>query len=160
MRTKEELAAYHREWRAKNKDRLRELNRVKMAEWRARNPEKVRESNRKQRQKPGAKERNYAKTVEWRKANADKVRKQQIRHKYGLSGDQFDAMLQAQNWCCAICGTQLRFGLGGLTVDHCHTTGRVRGILCTQCNTGVGMFRENPATFTRALAYLEAHAGL
>jgi hypothetical protein len=64
-------------------------------------------------------------------------------------------MWAEQNGRCAICSTTLREGRGGAAVDHCHRTGKVRGLLCSPCNTAIGKLREDPALFASALAYLE-----
>lgn len=63
-------------------------------------------------------------------------------------------MRTAQNGRCLICGE----GSRRLEIDHCHTTGRVRGLLCIYCNTGLGRFKDNPALLARAIAYLTDHS--
>ena len=65
-----------------------------------------------------------------------------------------DAMLAAQGGRCAICGTDEPGGTGWHT-DHCHVTGRVRGILCHHCNVGLGCFKDNPEFMREAIKYLE-----
>ncbi|WP_344447709.1 endonuclease domain-containing protein [Kitasatospora nipponensis] len=61
-------------------------------------------------------------------------------------------MLADQGSCCAVCG--LLAGDRALQVDHCHTTGRVRGLLCRKCNSGIGMLGDSPEGVQRALSYL------
>lgn len=73
--------------------------------------------------------------------------------RYGLSTAQFDAFVLGQEGRCAICRAELR----KLNVDHCHDSERVRGLLCTTCNTGLGKFGDDPTVLRRAAAYLEAH---
>lgn len=76
---------------------------------------------------------------------------------YGLTTEQFDALLAAQDGKCAICGTTEWRGRGKSPhVDHCHETRRVRGLLCDFCNRGLGMFGDDPARLRAAAAYLEA----
>jgi hypothetical protein len=65
-------------------------------------------------------------------------------------------MLEAQDYKCAICGVLdvVAPGNGALAVDHCHETGRVRGLLCSICNTSLGGFRDDPELLQRAVNYL------
>jgi hypothetical protein len=82
-------------------------------------------------------------------------RKSHLKRKYGLTLEDFDRMLADQNGGCAICGTQ-----GVDHVDHSHTTGEVRGILCFRCNAAIGQLDDDPER-ARALArYLEQDAEL
>jgi len=81
--------------------------------------------------------------------------------KYGLSVDQYDAMFVAQHGVCAVClKVETTFDprcgkVRKLAVDHDHTTGRVRGLLCRECNTGLGHFKDSPSLLRMATAYLE-----
>lgn len=79
------------------------------------------------------------------------------RYKYGLTDEQYDALLAAQNGACAICGTTEWNGGKAKSphVDHCHETGRVRGLLCGGCNNGLGNFGDDPARLRAAADYLE-----
>lgn len=79
----------------------------------------------------------------------------EIKKNYGLTPDEFNTMLNAQNSKCKICKEPLSAGRGGSVVDHCHKTERIRGLLCNGCNSGIGWFRENPARLLAAIAYLE-----
>lgn len=73
--------------------------------------------------------------------------------KYGLTLAQFDAMLVAQGFECAICSTPLTDGRR-TSVDHCHATGKVRGLLCGHCNSGLGFFKDSPDKLFAAATYL------
>jgi hypothetical protein len=81
--------------------------------------------------------------------------------KYGLTADDYWAMVEAQAGVCAICGqvesTTRRGEVKTLAVDHDHTTGAVRGLLCNRCNTGIGLLGDNPATLAAAIRYLNSH---
>jgi hypothetical protein len=74
--------------------------------------------------------------------------------KYGLTEERFLAMYVEQHESCAICHKP--FG-STPCVDHDHDTGIVRGLLCSQCNTGLGMFKESIRTLAQAIVYLEGH---
>jgi hypothetical protein len=73
----------------------------------------------------------------------------QLKAKYGITDEDYDAMAEAQGYRCAICESDAPF-----VVDHCHQTGRVRGLLCHNCNVGLGHFKDNPQILTAALQYL------
>lgn len=91
-------------------------------------------------------------------------RRASLLSKYGLTLEKFDSMWETQKGCCDICETPLSNAFkGGATnnahntanVDHCHTSGSVRGILCAVCNKGLGLFKDNPPMLRRAANYLE-----
>jgi hypothetical protein len=87
--------------------------------------------------------------VEYRDSLYDRRYKSQ----YGISMDEYKAMLARQGGVCAICRQQ---SARALSVDHCHTTGKVRGLLCQTCNSGLGSYRDDPSLTRAATAYLEA----
>jgi hypothetical protein len=106
-----------------------------------------------------------AATRKWRAESPDKnalsSRKAKLKQNYGISLDQFADMLAAQDHACAICGTKEPKGRGcTFHVDHCHTTGVVRGLLCHHCNVGLGNFRDDPERLTAALQYLATREAL
>ena len=76
-----------------------------------------------------------------------------LKRKFGLTPDQYDEMIRRQEGRCWICGTGPAEGQS-LDVDHDHTTGEVRALLCRNCNQGLGKFHENPELLTTAAAYL------
>lgn len=95
-----------------------------------------------------------ARGLRWRKQHPNSVRESSLR-RYGLSLAEYNALLEGQGHGCAICGATIGNGMGHrLYVDHDHTTGKVRGLLCASCNFAIGHLREQPATFAAALAYL------
>lgn len=75
-----------------------------------------------------------------------------VQTKYGLSENEHLALIKEQNNLCAICGGKDAGKV--LCVDHNHTTGAVRGLLCGNCNVGLGNFRDNPKILESAIAYL------
>jgi hypothetical protein len=76
------------------------------------------------------------------------------RFKYNLEPNHKQALLDKQNGCCAICGYKFGQKKGDIKVDHCHTKGHVRGLLCDLCNRGLGYFRDNVNSFKNAINYL------
>ena len=77
--------------------------------------------------------------------------------KYDMTLDERVALLNSQGCKCVICKTALDASGGGTHTDHCHTTGKVRGLLCTNCNRGLGHFQENKEFLMAAINYLQAH---
>ena len=76
---------------------------------------------------------------------------------YGITVDQYNALLKRQRQACAICrAPSLKKMNGRLYIDHCHKTGRVRGLLCDFCNKAIGFLKDDPKLFLRAHAYLKA----
>lgn len=86
-----------------------------------------------------------------------------MKNKYGLSVAEYEAMYKEQSGLCKLCGSPPAAAVGGkhtpsmvLHVDHDHTTGTVRGLLCRSCNHGIGSLRDDPALLEKAAAYLRA----
>ena len=81
--------------------------------------------------------------------------------RYGLTVEQHDEMLAAQNGLCAICGKPPNpngvRAASRLHADHDHVTGKVRALLCNSCNNGIGRFRDDPALLHAAAEYIERH---
>jgi len=104
-----------------------------------------------------------AQSVKWTKANPDRRRDVMLRHRYDISLEQYNQMLVAQNNVCALCkrpetgrtskGNKIKF----LSVDHCHATNKVRGLLCGDCNRAIGLFRDNSELCFAAGYYLKPH---
>lgn len=90
------------------------------------------------------------------KLQADAVRKRD----YGITSDDYLRMLAEQGGGCAICSWKPlpgATGNGRLHIDHCHRTGKLRQLLCIQCNNGLGRFREDTAVMRKAIEYIEKH---
>jgi hypothetical protein len=75
------------------------------------------------------------------------------KRKYGIAVAVYDDLLLKQHGRCAICN-RLPYTKKGLVVDHCHQTGAIRGILCSRCNSALGLLDDDPALLERALEYL------
>lgn len=83
------------------------------------------------------------------KENPTRRAERRRRSEYGLSGEDYARMVTEQGGNCAICGAA-----GNLVIDHCHATGRVRGLLCNNCNAGLGMFGDAATRVREAAEYL------
>lgn len=83
-----------------------------------------------------------------------------LRLRYGITLEDYEAMLTAQGGGCAICGNTENVGGNGrwLSVDHDHALGHIRGLLCGACNIALGQMRDRPDLLRRAATYLESHA--
>jgi len=90
-----------------------------------------------------------------RRGDPELYRNWNLKHKYGLTPEDFSRMVALQNDRCAICGTDKPGRWGRWVVDHCHNTGEVRGLLCDQCNILLGNAKDNPAILRVAADYLE-----
>lgn len=80
------------------------------------------------------------------------------KHKYKLSLKDRNDLLKEQNFKCAICNINLNVSGTHTHTDHCHTSGKVRGILCTNCNRGLGHFQDNKEFLMNAIQYLDNFA--
>lgn len=144
--------AYLREWNRRNKgyqigrfakrlekdpESLRQYNRENMRRWRANNPDKV------------------ALQSKNRKRN-DKDKCSYLQNKYDMTLEQWKSLFILQGSCCAICKSYWPNGANWHT-DHCHKTGKVRGILCNGCNTGLGQFKDKITSLQSAISYLERY---
>lgn len=81
-----------------------------------------------------------------------------IRRMYGISLAEYEQMLEKQGGGCAICGATTDVGGRKLSIDHCHQTSLVRGILCAHCNQGLGHFKDSPHLLEKASKYLSQYA--
>lgn len=102
-------------------------------------------------------------TAKWRIDNpertAENARRATILRKYGMTLEQYASKLVAQGGKCAICKTDNWGGMWGVPqIDHDHETGKVRDLLCDNCNNGIGRFGDDPARLVVAAAYLRKWA--
>ncbi len=154
------------EQREKRLQQIREAN----ARRKVKEPEAVLADARKRKVKYRAKpevrnaERKYAREqavlrkLDERTAAIDRNAK--FKHHHGVTIEEANDMIEAQNRLCAICN-QLPTGKGHcsrLHVDHCHKTGKVRAMLCNNCNHGLGHFRDEPERLVAAANYLRSHS--
>jgi len=115
---------------------------ARVKRWQQANPDKVNARQRLRRSTPEAKRRE---------------RSAHLMRKYGMTIEEYDAMLEGQAGGCFICGRPPREDIS-LHVDHDHATGKVRGILCFRCNNALADFGENPELLRKAASYVSWHA--
>jgi hypothetical protein len=77
-----------------------------------------------------------------------------LKKAYGISLEEYNKMFDEQNGCCAICGDHQSSMTRSLSVDHCHKTGTIRGLLCKNCNTSLGQFKDSIELLLKAIEYL------
>ena len=123
--------------------------------WAKRNPEKVKASQDKWSSKPENKKKQVIAARRWQLNNVERVklnkRRLHIKKTYGISLEEYDRLATLQNNCCKICNKYQDI----LHVDHDHVTGEVRGLLCLNCNTGLGLFSDSVETLNNAISYLK-----
>lgn len=90
----------------------------------------------------------------WAKSHRRERKASELKHYYGLTLVEFDRMYIAQQGCCAICGKHQTKLSRVLCVDHNHRTKKIRGLLCTNCNTALGLLYDDPDLLGKAIIYL------
>ena len=112
--------------------------------------------------KPGKRELHRQGTKNWYRDNPEKAKSQRLK-RYGIDLDGYNALRKQQNYCCVICEvheTEVSQGRAttpdtALHVDHDHATGKVRGLLCTNCNIILGKCYDKIETLNKAIQYLK-----
>ena len=139
--TEQELEVQRR-YRERNRERIRERNRLRARRRWKENREAILAS----RHRPEARARLKV-----------RQRRYQLKRRYGLTPEALEALLATQAHACAICRRPIDGG--HVHVDHDHDTGRVRGLLCQGCNTGIGNLQESVGALLSAAAYLTRSSG-
>lgn len=128
----------------------KECRRKIYKEWYDNNPDKVKES--------------IAKTVEYRRAyyslpeNKKRLNLKRIEREFGISIESYLKLEKKQNGLCAICGeNELSKRNKNLSLDHCHITNKIRGLLCTNCNRAIGLLKDDVFILKKAIKYLLKH---
>ena len=127
--------------RKANPEKFLVASRKSAAKQRKTHPEKCREANKRCWKKNG-------------KLYAETQRDQRLQRKYGITSDKYEELLNFQEHKCAICPTPVN-NSKRFAVDHCHTTGKVRGLLCSPCNLMLGNAFDNPEILNKAATYLK-----
>jgi len=134
---REAKTEYQRKYRARMSEAELEAHRNYMREWRAKNRQKSNEQAR-----------------AYRARNPNQVRSSNLKKVYGITLERFNDIFASQGNRCAICRADSTPGKNW-HVDHCHGTGKIRGILCHHCNLMIGNARDNVGTLLAAVDYLK-----
>jgi hypothetical protein len=141
LRYPEKVAEKNRRNRAANPERAALNKRL----WAQRNKDRVNQTQR-----------------EWAKKNPERfeeLKRKSTLRRYGITAEQYDALLVAQNKCCAICKAPAPKGdKKYFSIDHDHSSGKVRGLLCDPCNQAIGLLEDSVVSLSNAIDYLKAHS--
>lgn len=149
---REEAILRAAKWKRENKERVRELNRID----REKNPEKYK----KWREDYEKRNRDHLRSQgkEFRERHKDRLQKKAVCKLHNIEISDYEEMVKDQENKCKICGMEeTRIWKGKpmrLCIDHDHKTGKIRGLLCHSCNTGLGKFCDNTDLLERAIMYL------
>lgn len=138
-KTKESIQAYNKEYCARPYaiQRAKERNALLRDKRKAyKKTEKGREAENRYRRK---------------KESTDESKNRHLLQRYGISLDEYRNLLEGQGGLCLICNIKSNYKLH---VDHCHTTGKVRGLLCGSCNRALGLLKDNTMFLLKAIEYL------
>lgn len=130
----------NQKWYLKNREKV--LTRT--IEYQKKNRDKANEANRRYRQK-----------------YPNKKREERLKREFGITLVVYQQMFNEQNGCCKICykpetRSVAKSGkINDLAVDHCHTTGKIRGLLCGKCNTAIGLLNEDENILNNCIEYLK-----
>lgn len=136
--------------------RRRESAKLRVAEWRRANPEKYLAQRKAWYERTVERRREYAN--QFYRANRERwkglSRKYLMKNTYGITVEVFDKILESQGGKCAIC-RGINKADKQMHLDHDHSTGKIRGVLCQRCNHGLGHFRDNIQYLENAAKYLK-----
>lgn len=138
-------------WRIENKERAAEIGRKS----RSRNPEAARKRANEWHAKN--RERHLAYMAGRRKTHADQITSSKLKAAFGITLAEYLSMLEGQHSQCAICGKSPSQNKKRLAVDHCHSTNKIRGLLCSACNKAIGLFSDNIRHLQSAIQYLSKY---
>lgn len=128
-----------------------------LEQWRIANPGKKKEQKRRHYEKH--KDRIDQRAKDWYENNKERHINNALLRKYGVTLDQYNLLRAQQDFRCAVCDAHETDIGKQMFVDHDHVTGKIRKLLCTKCNVGIGMLQDNPDIMERAAKYIRDHNG-
>jgi hypothetical protein len=169
LANRERLLRLTREWKKANKERVKRTNTASNAH----NKQKINEQKRKyyaaNLEERRAYQRRYRKENpekhikagrKYRETHPERMRWNTLKSKYGIQASEFQSMYDAQQGKCGICEEEVKHQDRSTHLDHDHKTGKIRGILCENCNKMLGHARENPRILMAAVEYLKGEGWL
>ena len=99
--------------------------------------------------------RNPKRKRKWEEENPNKMRNAYLKWKYGITLEMYNSLFEEQKGLCAICFEEPK--KQNLGVDHDHVSGKIRGLLCSTCNSGIGLFKEDTLLLKKAIEYISKH---
>lgn len=150
--TKEQKVIYDRQRYLANQDAAK----ARAKRWRLQHPDRVKVIARKSKaaHKPAIQEYGRQRYLARKEQQTNYTRLK----KYRMTPEEYDKRLEEQKGLCALCPRSfVECAPRGPRIDHCHATDKVRSLLCHQCNTGLGMFRDSPELLRKAADYFERH---
>lgn len=144
------MREYVRKYRLNNPEKVKQCGRESKRRWRKKNPGLNTERMREWRKNHPGRDAEIARR--YRKRNSRDLLKQQLLRYYGIAVEVYDILYRRQQGKCAICLNPPK--KHRLCVDHCHKTGKIRGLLCRRCNAGLGLLQDSKKIIRRALKYL------
>lgn len=147
-----QVSEYKKQWSVDNRERKRAADKA----WRDAHPERVKKNKRFY--YDANREKSLERSKRWQIGNKSRhhlsVFACHIRQKYGLTIDEWHAMWDAQGGKCSVCKEAFT---KTPHVEHCHSTGKVRGLACRACNMMLGFAKDSIDRLTAGIAYLKAH---
>jgi hypothetical protein len=141
MKTKEEKKKYNKEYQLKMKKETRQMYARRYYE---KNKEKI--------------NIRIKKYYELNKVKRKEIRyKYHLKSKFGITLKKYKEILENQKNCCGICGNSNEYNKNNMSLDHCHKTKMIRGILCHRCNMGIGYFKDDIELLEKAKNYLKKY---
>lgn len=134
-------------------DYCRDCQKQAKKKWIEKNPGIVSELAKKYRSKDPEKYR--ARSRQWRKDNPEKSMSIDLKRKYGITYDHWKVMFDQQEGKCLVCNKHQNELNQKLAVDHDHKTNQIRGLICCQCNRGIGYLQDDPILLRKAALYLD-----
>ena len=138
--TREERIIYHREYYKANKEHYQKTHKRYYEAHK-------KEIAAKRKKRPAGSGKEYYET------HKDRSKNDHLKNQYGITLEKFNEMNAKQKGLCAICGKLCKTGKR-LCVDHDHETGEVRGLLCQECNCGLGLLKDNVSILEKCIKYL------